>query len=190
MKTTQAPEVRVSKEFPVGKDKLYKAWTSEQELKEWWKPLKGKLAHVENDIHEGGKVKYAFENEGDPNYLVIEGNYEVAKPGEQLVYTWNWVSKEDLLNQGHYKLTVNFEDKGNGSSLSVIQEDIDEEEHVYPHHDGWEKSLDDLYHYLAGSHQGESALGSERNNSVQSQNEEGDVAGYNETPDQQKVAGA
>lgn len=103
------------------------------------------LVSVENDIRPGGKVVYTFE--GD---LKIHGEYEDAKPGEKLVYSWIWELPEASMHEGDYTLTINFGGDGERSTLSVLQEAFQNEQAVQPHREGWEQALEELKRLVEG----------------------------------------
>jgi uncharacterized protein YndB with AHSA1/START domain len=177
MENNQTLEVKVTKQFQSGVSQLYSAWTNEQELKQWWRPLGISLSEVKNDIREGGEVRYIF----GQNQLVISGKYLEAQDGKRLVYTWKWELAEDAVRNAEYKLTVTFSGDDTKSEISVLQENFENEETVKPHKDGWEQGLKDLEQYLSGS----SSLynTTAENKGVQAE------SGYRETPEQAKVAG-
>lgn len=138
-----APALSIQKEFNASKEKLYKAWTEEDSLKKWWKPMNKTLVSAENDIRPGGKVVYAFE--GD---LKIHGEYTEAQPAAKLVYSWIWDVPEASVHGGEYKLTINFGGEGEKSSLSVLQEAFQNEQSVQPHREGWEQALEELKRFV------------------------------------------
>lgn len=135
--------VHVTKSFPVSKEELYKAWTAEEQLKQWWKPMNKQLSSVKNDIREGGRVTYHFEDN-----LQIEGEYKEVAEGEKLVYSWNWDLPDDSMHKGEYLLTVQFKGEGSESILDVTQENFRSEHSIKPHEEGWEEALEGLRHYL------------------------------------------
>jgi uncharacterized protein YndB with AHSA1/START domain len=139
----QSQQVNVQKQFQVSKDKLYKAWTEEGQLKQWWKPMEKELLSVENDIRQGGAVVYTFSND-----LKIHGEYKEVELGKKLVYSWVWELPEDSHHKGEYLLTIVFNDKDNGSELQVTQENFKSEHSIQPHQDGWEQALENLQTFL------------------------------------------
>lgn len=136
--------VHVTKSFPASKEELYKAWTEEDQLKQWWKPMNKQLIRVENDIRKGGAVAYFFEDD-----LQIKGEYKEAADGEKLVYSWNWDLPDESMHTGEYLLTVVFSENGNESTIDVTQENFRSEHSIKPHQDGWEEGLEALKEYLA-----------------------------------------
>lgn len=142
----QTQQVSIQKTFNASSEALYKAWTEEGKLKQWWKPMDKELVDVENDIREGGKVVYKFEND-----LAVHGEYKEVQQGKKLVYSWIWDLPEDSHHKGEYLLTVEFNGDEKSSTLQVRQENFKSEHLVKPHHEGWERSLEDLKNYLEGN---------------------------------------
>jgi len=142
----QTQQVNIQKTFNAAKEVLYKAWTEENQLKQWWQPMDKQLASVENDIREGGKVVYTFDND-----LKVHGEYKEVQQGERLVYSWIWDLPEDSHHKGEYLLTVEFGGDENSSILHVTQDNFKSEHSVKPHHEGWERSLEDLKNFVEES---------------------------------------
>ncbi len=144
MNNENSARVHVTKSFSVSKEVLYKAWTEPEQLKQWWKPMDKQLVNIENDIREGGKVTYQFNDN-----LQIKGEYKEVAEGEKLVYSWNWELPEESTHKGEYLLTVQFEEDGNESRLDVKQENFRNEHAIKPHQSGWDEALEDLQSYLS-----------------------------------------
>lgn len=175
----EVSNLEISKQFESPKEQLYKAWTDAEQLKLWWKPMGKQLAEVTNDLSEGGAVKYSFEG-GD---LTIDGTYEKVTPGELLEYTWNWHSAEQTIEDASYKLSVKFTGEGNESTISITQQGFNNKESVQPHQHGWEQGLQQLHDYLSKeTNESTSADGADAGGKPP-------ITGYNETPEQEKVAG-
>lgn len=102
------------------------------------------LKAVENDIREGGQVRYSFEDG-----LEISGEYKQVDAGSKLVYSWIWQIPQATLHNGDYLLTVAFNEEGEQSSLSVTQENFAQEHAIKPHEEGWQEALDALQQYLS-----------------------------------------
>jgi uncharacterized protein YndB with AHSA1/START domain len=146
MSNENGNSLHVTEQFVSNKEELYKAWTEPDQLKQWWKPMGKQLVNVENDIRQGGKVVYRFEDG-----LSIHGEYKEARPGEKLSYSWIWELPEDSMHKGEYLLHVQFNQDGNNSVLDVTQENFKEEHSVKPHEEGWKESLEALKNYLEHS---------------------------------------
>ncbi len=140
--------ITTEKSFDTDVQSLYKAWTEERELKQWWKPADRDLKSVEADLKEGGKIVYTFED-NDKTSLKITGEYEIVIPEEQLAYTWNWHMDNSPIENGEYKLTIDFAKDGDGSKISVKQESNASKEGIHPNEEGWEDALNDLKEFLS-----------------------------------------
>jgi uncharacterized protein YndB with AHSA1/START domain len=169
--------LEISRQFETTKEALFAAWTEPEQLKQWWKPLGKQLSSVENNLSEGGEVKYVF----DEGSLIIDGKYEKVVANELLEYSWNWHLKSDVVEDAPYKLTVQFKGEGESSTISIEQTGFENAESVHPHKQGWEQGLDQLSQHLSGNSTDSptSELGEQKP----------PVSGYNETPEQLKVGG-
>lgn len=136
------------KTFNAKVNDLYKAWTEESALKEWWKPAGKKLQSLTADLEIGGKLRYQFEKDDSGN-LVIEGTYEEVVSEEKLIYTWNWILNDTPVEDGEYKLTIEFSSTEEGSKLNVGQESRSAKEGIHPNQEGWDAALEDLENYLS-----------------------------------------
>lgn len=141
----------VEKEFEVPVAELYKAWISSSALKQWWKPMGNSLTKVENNVTPGGSIRYEAGREGMETTLLITGEYEKVSEDELLVYTWNFDFPKNPVEKSMYKLEINFSKTANGSRIKVNQENLEEDEALVVHREGWEKGLEDLKNYLKKS---------------------------------------
>lgn len=144
-----ALKVNAEKDFTVPVERLYQAWITAEDLKQWWKPADNTLTDVEQEVKENGQIKYQFEGKNNETQLVITGEYKEVKENEKLVYTWNWDVKEEALKKSDHLLTIEFIAEGDKSKIKVTQENFQEDESITPHQEGWEKSLNDLQQYLS-----------------------------------------
>jgi uncharacterized protein YndB with AHSA1/START domain len=146
---TQGTKVGAEKEFSVPVEKLYQAWITPEDLKQWWKPSENQLTEVELNNQEGGRIKYVFETKDGQPAITITGEYKEVKPNERLVYTWNWDLASENTKKSDHQLTIEFSSAGEGSKLSVTQENFQDGEAIEPHEQGWQKALEDLSNYLS-----------------------------------------
>lgn len=179
MDINKSLKVEASKSFPVSAEQLFGAWTDPAQLKQWWKPMGNSLKEVTNDLKKGGTVRYTFENE----QLIISGEYLEVDGKQKLIYTWNWDLPKDAIKNAEYKLTVEFNSKGSGSEIQVLQENFETEESMVPHREGWEKGLSELEQFLVKD--SAAPVGQQSDTGDQPKESEG----YREDPDQVKVGG-
>lgn len=141
-------EIKVEKIFPVSKEQLYQAWTNPDALKKWWHPLNNELDNVEQDLRINGKVVYHFKNKNPDFAIKVDGEYLDVKENEKLVYTWNWLVSNKVNHEGNFKLSIQFLNDEVGCKLIVQQENLTEDEFIFPHELGWNKTMEDLYDYV------------------------------------------
>lgn len=182
--------LQVSKDFSCSKEKLFNAWTQENELKQWWKPLGKQLSHVTNEMKEGGKIEYQVED----GSLKISGEYKSAQPQQRLEYTWKWHLESEPVEDTEYTLDVQFEGDESKCSISVSQQGFSNENSIEPHKQGWEQALQHLEDHLSNAGDGSSATGSTDQGNTSGSTDHENTAGstdqgHNELEEQQKVAG-
>ena len=138
----------INKEFNISAERLYQAWTTEEDLRQWWHPMENTLKSMTNDLKPGGNVVYTFSNNENQDVFTISGTYKEVEEVKKLVYTWNWQLPTATIQDSEFLLTIQFESNGNGSKLLVKQDNFANEEAIQPHREGWEKALNDLGAYL------------------------------------------
>ena len=188
--------LKISHSFDSPKNRLYNAWINAEDLKKWWKPSNLELIDVQNDVREGGNILYVFKN-SDQEEIRVTGNYEQVIPSEKLVFTWIWELPSPEIQDGNFKLSIEFIETEKGCILHVQQENFSSEEAIIPHKEGWEKSFKDLSSYLSGSQPVEGIISntqagnhqSETNNGAPGVNNNQEKTGYNEIAEQEKVGG-
>ena len=146
MESKDQSTLTASKTFQVPVEALYKAWTDAEQLKQWWKPMGLTLTQVENELPEGGKIAYHFEGQ-EGTSLTIEGTYQEVQAGQRLVYTWNWQLPDEKLNSA-YKLEVTFEGSDTQSTITVKQQEDEQQESVKPKASAWDEELSKLATFL------------------------------------------
>ena len=122
------------------RERVYKAWTTADDLKRWWGPGEFTTPEAQVDARPGGSYLLVMQPPaGDPMRLV--GTYKEVQPPERLVYTWRWDTE---WSDGHESLvTVEFIDKGDVTEV-ILNHDQFGPEGEDPYRDGWEGGLDKL----------------------------------------------
>jgi uncharacterized protein YndB with AHSA1/START domain len=99
---------------------------------------------AELDARPGGRYAIAFKTENGEEHHV-SGVYRQVVPNEKLLFTWAWRStpeRESLV-------TILIKPDGAGSLLTLIHEQLFDEEARDRHKHGWTGCLDKLERYLA-----------------------------------------
>jgi len=91
--------------FTAPREKVFRAWTDPEELKQWWGPEGCSTPIAEIDLRVGGKYRFGMKPlEGD--LIFVSGTYREIRPPEKLVYTWVWEGSE--MDAGETLVTVKF----------------------------------------------------------------------------------
>lgn len=138
----------LTREINAPADKLFKAWTTPELMKEWFCPKPWKVTQAELDLRPGGANFIMMEGpEGEqvPN----RGVYLEVVPNRKLVFTdaftKAWVPTEKPFMTG----IIEFEDLGNGrtrytaSAVHWTAEDKEKHEKM-GFHEGWGVATDQL----------------------------------------------
>jgi uncharacterized protein YndB with AHSA1/START domain len=120
-------------------ERLFTAWTTAEQLKQWWGPQGLKCIDAEVDLRRGGR--YRIGNQfPDGKVLWISGEFEVIEPPRKLVYTW----RIEPGTTGVERVTVQFEEHGENTEVIVTHERIASEELRERHQQGWVGCLEGL----------------------------------------------
>ena len=120
-------------------ERLFDAWTTPDQLVQWWGPKGVKCPTAEVDLRVGGRYRLANKTPtGDTVW--ISGEFErVTRPSE-LVYT----GSIEPASQPVERVTVRFERKDDQTEVIVVHERIANKAARDEHRRGWEGCLDGL----------------------------------------------
>jgi len=108
------------------------------------------MPYAEIDLRPGGSYVLVMQPpEGEP--LQIRGTYREVVPPTRLAYTWQWTA--GVLDRRESVVTVDFEDLGNRTKVSLVHGEFDEQADPRPYASGWESGLDKLAKYVAKSNE-------------------------------------
>ncbi len=125
-------------------ERVFRAWTTPEELLAWWGPKGVTCVAAETDLRVGGR--YRIGNKlPDKTVLWISGVYETIDAPELLVYTWK-VGSDDTTDTE--RVTVRFTATRNGTDIFIQHELIASKIARDRHADGWCGCLDGLTDYL------------------------------------------
>jgi uncharacterized protein YndB with AHSA1/START domain len=93
--------------YPVSRARLFRAWTSSDELARWWGPAGFTCTFHEHDVKPGGAWRFTMHG---PNGASFENHsvYREIVDGQRLVF--------DHLSNPQFVASVTFLDEGAGSS--------------------------------------------------------------------------
>lgn len=134
--------LRIQRIFKAPREKVFKAWTDPQELKNWWGPAGYTTPGAEIDLRVGGAYRIAMRS---PEGVVYDlyGVYQVVEPPRMLVYTWNWrgTRRDDI---GETLVTVEFHELKQGTEIILTHERFPDQRACDEHDWGWNATLDRL----------------------------------------------
>jgi uncharacterized protein YndB with AHSA1/START domain len=141
----QKPSLALERAYPVSPEKIWRAWTDPEAVKQWWGPGAGEPVSVaELDVRVGGRFRIVFGG-ADGGAHECAGVYREVVPNRRLVFTWSWPrttpERESLV-------TVAFRKAGSGTQLEFRHEELFDEKVRDDHKRGWSGVLDKLERFL------------------------------------------
>ena len=122
--------------------RTFDAWTTPEQIKQWWGPKGIVCTEAEIDLKVGGKYRIANLS-SDGTTLWISGEFEEIVAPDRLVYTW----KLDSLPESIQRVTVRFEPVEDGTEIVILHERVPESVRD-THEQGWNGCLDGLIEFL------------------------------------------
>lgn len=148
------PLVELTRTFEAPVDRLWKAWTTPELMKQWWGPEGFTCPDARMDVREGGKAILAMKRP-DGKVQYGGGTYEEIIPNQRLVMTdqftdqnGNFMSAQEAGMQGEWpdtmRVTIDFQSLNSSQSqIHIVHQGIPK----VAHEDcvaGWSSSLEKL----------------------------------------------
>ncbi|MEM9456256.1 MAG: SRPBCC domain-containing protein [Myxococcota bacterium] len=125
-------------------ERLFAAWTTPEQLRQWWGPAHVECSGAAVDLRVGGH--YHIDNRlPDGRVLRIEGTFERIDPPAELVYSWQ------LGDAVPERVTVRFMPVTGGTEVHVTHERVCSPAVAEEHERGWQGCLDGLVAWVAAS---------------------------------------
>jgi uncharacterized protein YndB with AHSA1/START domain len=84
--------LHLTREYPVAREKVWRAWTDPQALSRWFGPGNTEcVLRAEMDVRPGGRYAIAFRTT-DGEEHGVSGIYQEVTPPSRLSFTWAWKS--------------------------------------------------------------------------------------------------
>ena len=139
-------ELVLTRVFDAPREKLFRAWTEPELLKQWFAPLPYTTSLAELDVRPGGANLIVMRSP-DGEEFGGAGEYLVITRPERLVFTWTWDGHEG--HEGTQLIEVEFRKKGVGTTtVTLTNRGLRDEESRRSHRRGWEASFDNLEQIL------------------------------------------
>jgi uncharacterized protein YndB with AHSA1/START domain len=141
----QKPFLSLARSYPVAPEKVWRAWTDPEAVKQWWGPGPGEpVTAAELDVRVGGRFRIVFGGPKGTDHEV-QGTYMEVVPNRKLVFTWTWPKttpeRESLV-------TIVFKRSATGTELDFRHEQFFDEQARDGHQRGWTGSFDKLDAFL------------------------------------------
>ena len=141
--TTVKPSLTIKRRFNAAPEKVFAAWADPDKMRHWIGPTGTLSARTASDLRVGGRY--------DIKMILAVGEHDVGGvyreivPNEKLVFTWAWQStpeRESLV-------TVTFKPDGTGTVMTLLHEQLFDNETRDRHNAGWLGTIDRLEKYLS-----------------------------------------
>jgi uncharacterized protein YndB with AHSA1/START domain len=141
--TTQTADttLRLTRTFDQSPERVFSAWTTPTEMKQWCAPEGVDVLVAEADLKVGGKYHIRMRNPEGTVFNAVGTYREIDRP-HKLVYTWRWEEKEN--DVGETLVTVEFKAEGKGTKLILLHELFPNAEAREGHNQGWTSCLNRL----------------------------------------------
>jgi len=126
-------------------ERLFAAWTTAEQLRQWWGPQGVKCIDAEVNLRKGGRYRIG-NHFPDGKILWISGEFEVIEAPRKLVYTWRIEPDTTSVE----RVTVQFEAQGENTEVIVTHERIANEGLRERHQQGWVGCLEGLARFAEG----------------------------------------
>jgi len=144
-KLAEKPSLTLTRRFPVAPEKVWRAWTDPQALKQWFGPGGPQpVALAELDLRVGGRFHVVF---GGPQGTEheVEGVYREVIPNRKLVFTWTWPRTTP---ERESVVTVELRKVTGGTELVFRHEQLFDETVRDNHRQGWSETMVKLERYV------------------------------------------
>ncbi|MGO4563891.1 SRPBCC family protein [Rhizobium sp. 2YAF20] len=141
-------ELSLTRVIDAPRDKIFKAWTNPDLVKQWFAPLPWSTPHVEMDVRPGGANLFVM-SDPDGNQFPNRGVYLEVVENEKLVFTDAFTSAWVPSAKPFMVATITLEDLGGGKTrytatvLHWSEEDRQAHEKM-GFHQGWGQCSDQL----------------------------------------------
>lgn len=147
--------VHITRILNAPRERVWQVWTEPEHLKKWWGPKDFTAPHIENDLQPGGKYLYAMHGPAGTPFdkdMWSGGEYLEVVPMEKIVTTDNFTDEHGNTispaeygmpgDWGQMKVTVTFEDAGEGKTKLTIVHEGHPAEFAGNAEQGWNESID------------------------------------------------
>lgn len=134
----------ITRTYPVTPDKVWRAWTEPQILKQWFGPSSPSTFFVaEIDLRIGGRYRLAF-SAPDGEVHDVSGAYQEVELNKRLVFTFAWKSTPERVSRVAITLVPTVE----GTEFNFVHDRFFDEKARDSHAGGWPLFFENLGQFL------------------------------------------
>lgn len=132
--------LRLTRQYPHPREKIFRAWTDPQALKRWFLPGDGHRVRIaEVDLRVGGRYRIVVQSAHGEEHGVAGTYREISAPA-RLVFTWTWQGGPQVESI----VTVELREHPRGTELTLTHERLPDAQSRARHEQGWTGCLDHL----------------------------------------------
>jgi uncharacterized protein YndB with AHSA1/START domain len=149
MANTAAPTrtgIEIRKTIRASQQRVYDAWTKEEELKRWHAPGPLTVDRAEVDVRVGGVYRIHMLEPSGVEHRVV-GTFREVDPPRRLAYSWQWETGDD---QTVSNVTIDFIERGAETEVVLKHDGFSREEANESHLQGWTSIMEKLAGQFAG----------------------------------------
>lgn len=110
---------------------VWRAWTEPKQMMQWFSPREVELRTLTADVKIGGAFRIHYVSKRGEH--IATGKYKEIVPNKRLQFTWHW--EHNAMPDS--VVTVDFEDLGATTRLTLAHEGLPDEEDLQQHTHGW-----------------------------------------------------
>lgn len=137
------PSVHIVRRLKAPPAKVWAAISEPELMLLWWGPDAGPTLSAVADVRPGGRFSIVFRllngEEHNPT-----GIYREVVPERKLVFTWEWPG----MPERESLVTIRLDPRDSGTELTLIHEQLPDEDARQSHEAGWNGLLDKLPAFL------------------------------------------
>ncbi len=115
---------------------VFRAWTDPKQMVQWWSPQEIECRSVSADLKIGGAYRIHMVSEKGDHIAV--GKYLEIIPNKLVKFSWQW---ENYAIPDSV-VTVEFEDLGKTTRLTLTHEGVPDQEDLADHKRGWTSAIE------------------------------------------------
>ena len=145
VETTKGESLEVRKTIAAPREKVFRAWTEPEAVKQWFPPPGYEAAPTDIDLRPGGSYRWGLRKLPDGKPFWSTGTFiEVVAP-RRIVYTWLW---SGLPEENATRVTIDFHDRGGQTEVVLRHDRFVDVNQRNQHEQGWKLCIDQLNDYM------------------------------------------